>query len=480
MRPCARRRASPARRASSTSCPRATTRCWASAAPSSRRDSVSASSIARAVLKDTPILVLDEPTASLDAATELAVLMQPGEWGRGRAIFLITHRLSTIRSADQIGLSARDGMVEERLPRRADGPGGRRLPRLWCETEDAAPAAGNASGDERMSFLIEESEELTSRETLPVILRALRYVGPFKHQFGGQGGAADADHAASRSLILPWPIKILIDHVIGDIPDRRAGTPLPPLPRRPSDGRWSASRREPRSWPGRSWPSRSLHGIFAADRSSSAPRGASATPPNARLASGHDTATRTENEANEGWSFAGGLFGLFDFRFTMRSDPAPEPPLPRAALRAHPEPADDRLRRRAHRGRRLPRHVRHPVDHQRLLPDHPDADRGAAPDRRSRPGSSGLVFGDQPVLFWSGLVVPPDRPHRRTIPLGRLACDDAAVAAAGGRRRPRRRPPKRAWRTSSRSRASVARIASASASTATAGPPSAATGLMVF
>lgn len=69
-------------------------------------------SIARAILKDTPILVLDEPTASLDAATELKVMENLQAWGRGRAIFLITHRLSTIRRADQIAF-LRDGRIEE-------------------------------------------------------------------------------------------------------------------------------------------------------------------------------------------------------------------------------------------------------------------------------------------------------------------------------------------------------------------------------
>jgi len=69
-------------------------------------------SIARAVLKDTPILVLDEPTASLDAATELRVLQRLAEWGRGRAIFLITHRLSTVRRAHRI-LVLEEGRLAE-------------------------------------------------------------------------------------------------------------------------------------------------------------------------------------------------------------------------------------------------------------------------------------------------------------------------------------------------------------------------------
>jgi len=59
-------------------------------------------SIARAVVRDAPILILDEPTASLDAATEQRVMANLSEWGRDRAIFLITHRISTIRRADNI------------------------------------------------------------------------------------------------------------------------------------------------------------------------------------------------------------------------------------------------------------------------------------------------------------------------------------------------------------------------------------------
>ncbi len=59
-------------------------------------------SIARAVLKGADILVLDEPTASLDAETELVLLDRLAEWGRERTIIQVTHRLATIRRADQI------------------------------------------------------------------------------------------------------------------------------------------------------------------------------------------------------------------------------------------------------------------------------------------------------------------------------------------------------------------------------------------
>lgn len=59
-------------------------------------------SIARAVIKDSPILILDEPTAALDAYTEHRVLERLTAWGEGRAIFLISHRISTIQQADRI------------------------------------------------------------------------------------------------------------------------------------------------------------------------------------------------------------------------------------------------------------------------------------------------------------------------------------------------------------------------------------------
>jgi ABC-type multidrug transport system fused ATPase/permease subunit len=63
-------------------------------------------------VKNAPILLLDEPTATLDAQTELAVLENLAAWGRERVIVMVTHRLSTIRRADQI-VFLRDGRVAE-------------------------------------------------------------------------------------------------------------------------------------------------------------------------------------------------------------------------------------------------------------------------------------------------------------------------------------------------------------------------------
>ena len=59
-------------------------------------------SLARAIVRNTPILILDEPTAALDAETELQVMQNLRQWGKDKVVFLITHRMGTIRDADRI------------------------------------------------------------------------------------------------------------------------------------------------------------------------------------------------------------------------------------------------------------------------------------------------------------------------------------------------------------------------------------------
>ena len=59
-------------------------------------------SIARALLKDPPILILDEATSALDAATEAKVTAALDETMRGRTTFVIAHRLATVRRATRI------------------------------------------------------------------------------------------------------------------------------------------------------------------------------------------------------------------------------------------------------------------------------------------------------------------------------------------------------------------------------------------
>ncbi len=59
-------------------------------------------SIARGLVRDTPVLILDEPTAALDPQTERILVQSLRAAGRGRLVVVIAHRLSTIREADRI------------------------------------------------------------------------------------------------------------------------------------------------------------------------------------------------------------------------------------------------------------------------------------------------------------------------------------------------------------------------------------------
>jgi subfamily B ATP-binding cassette protein MsbA len=68
--------------------------------------------IARAILKDSPILVLDEATSSLDAESELLVQDALANLMKNRTSFVIAHRLSTIRRADAIIVMDRGKVVE--------------------------------------------------------------------------------------------------------------------------------------------------------------------------------------------------------------------------------------------------------------------------------------------------------------------------------------------------------------------------------
>jgi ATP-binding cassette subfamily B protein len=68
--------------------------------------------IARAMLKDAPILVLDEATSALDNATEARIQRALKTLTRGRTTFVIAHRLSTVRDADQILVLDRGRLVE--------------------------------------------------------------------------------------------------------------------------------------------------------------------------------------------------------------------------------------------------------------------------------------------------------------------------------------------------------------------------------
>ena len=69
-------------------------------------------SIARAFLKKAPILILDEPTSAVDAHTEAKIFKALNKFSKGKTVFIISHRLSTIKHADQI-ITIQNGTIVE-------------------------------------------------------------------------------------------------------------------------------------------------------------------------------------------------------------------------------------------------------------------------------------------------------------------------------------------------------------------------------
>ena len=67
-------------------------------------------SLARAFLKDAPMLILDEPTSSVDVKSEAAITDAMGRLMRGRTTFMIAHRLTTLEKCD-VRLHVEEGQV---------------------------------------------------------------------------------------------------------------------------------------------------------------------------------------------------------------------------------------------------------------------------------------------------------------------------------------------------------------------------------
>jgi ABC-type multidrug transport system fused ATPase/permease subunit len=69
--------------------------------------------IARAFLKNAPILLLDEPTSALDPTTESAIMQTIEQLMQGRTTLIITHRIATVHNVDKIVVLGPGGVVEE-------------------------------------------------------------------------------------------------------------------------------------------------------------------------------------------------------------------------------------------------------------------------------------------------------------------------------------------------------------------------------
>ncbi len=104
-------------------------------------------SIARALLKDPPILILDEATSALDAVTEAKVNAALDEVMKGRTTFVIAHRLSTIRNATRIlvfenGRVIESGTFDELVAQGRPFRRTRQRPSSWCRRTHAPAMDG--------------------------------------------------------------------------------------------------------------------------------------------------------------------------------------------------------------------------------------------------------------------------------------------------------------------------------------------------
>ncbi len=161
-----------------------------------------------------------------------------------------------------------------------------------------------------MRARLEETDRISNTDALRLFGRALRYVAPFRARFAWK--VVVTLLSLVPLLLLPWPVKILLDHVIEKAPIGQSLTPYPFFVKPFLDLLVGASPLEVLLWT--SGAQLALLLVIGAIGTSLRENDTA----DGYLAGGWDNATNTENEANAGFSFVGGLLGLFDFHFTMR------------------------------------------------------------------------------------------------------------------------------------------------------------------
>lgn len=105
--------------------------------------------IARALIKDAPVVILDEPTASMDPATEFEVQAALAPLFHGKTVLVVAHRLATITAADRIVVLGSDGRIEAQGTHTALLASSPTYARLWTDYSASfdwtpTPSAGSA------------------------------------------------------------------------------------------------------------------------------------------------------------------------------------------------------------------------------------------------------------------------------------------------------------------------------------------------
>ncbi|MBW2373997.1 MAG: ABC transporter ATP-binding protein [Deltaproteobacteria bacterium] len=159
-----------------------------------------------------------------------------------------------------------------------------------------------------MRETFEQRQELSNRDTLRLFRRAIGYVAPYKGRFAVK--AALTIVSLFPPLLLPWPIKMQIDHVIEGRPVDPAGYPF--FFRPVAEALVGASASEIIV------VTLLCQLLLVVAFGMLGSTGTERDQADARLSSGRDTATTTENDANYGHSRASGILGLFEFRWTLR------------------------------------------------------------------------------------------------------------------------------------------------------------------
>jgi ABC-type multidrug transport system fused ATPase/permease subunit len=151
---------------------------------------------ARAFLKDAPVLILDEPTSSIDSRTEQSILDALDRLSRGRTTFTIAHRLSTVRAADLI-LVLDEGRIVERGTHAALVTADGLYRRLW-EAQTGAGRRRDRTGAAPTGVLESAGDAV---EALVTAMRFLLAAGPADLELLAQRESASPDVRTAAELL---------------------------------------------------------------------------------------------------------------------------------------------------------------------------------------------------------------------------------------------------------------------------------------